>query len=387
MRYVRRLMDGQLQRAAKAFASVVLTGPRRAGKTMLLRRTFPGASYHLFEDPDVVARFRADPQGFLDGMKLPAILDEVQYVPEVFRYVRARIDAQPRRKGQWFLTGSQEAGLMRNVTESMAGRAAVLQMWPMSASETAKVDLLHGGYPEVLARPRDARLWFSSYLQTYLERDVRTMTAVQDLSTFRRFFALVASRHGQILNRSDLAAPLGVSVPTVQRWLDVLEATGQILLLPPFYENFGKRLVKSPKLYVADSGLACHLLGIDTKAELAKSPFRGALFEGLVASELVKQQSNAGSRREVWWFRDQQGLEVDFVVPTKGGGLRLLEAKAGSSVRPDAAASMLRLRDAIAKSDRRGSVEMAVVYESVKPGTQSVSDGVRAVGWREVGSL
>jgi len=387
MRYVRRLMDGQLQRAAKAFASVVLTGPRRAGKTMLLRRTFPGASYHLFEDPDVVARFRADPQGFLDGMKLPAILDEVQYVPEVFRYVRARIDAHPRRPGQWFLTGSQEAGLMRNVTESMAGRAAVLQMWPMSASETAKVDLLHGGYPEVLARPRDARLWSSSYLQTYLERDVRTMTAVQDLSTFRRFFALVASRHGQILNRSDLAAPLGVSVPTVQRWLDVLEATGQILLLPPFYENFGKRLVKSPKLYVADSGLACHLLGIDTKAELAKSPFRGALFEGLVASELVKQQANAGSRREVWWFRDQQGLEVDFVVPTKGGGLRLLEAKAGSSVRPDAAASMLRLRDAIAKSDRRGSVEMAVVYESVKPGTQSVSDGVRAVGWREVGSL
>ena len=384
MRYVRRLMEGQIQRAAKAFASVVLTGPRRAGKTMLLRRTFPGASYHLFEDPDVVARFRADPRGFLDEMKLPAILDEVQYVPEVFRYVRARIDAHPRRTGQWFLTGSQEAGLMRNVTESMAGRAAVLQMWPMSAQETDKVDLLHGGYPEVLARPRDARLWFTSYLQTYLERDVRTMTAVQDLSTFRRFFALVASRHGQVLNRSDLAAPLGISVPTVQRWLDILEATGQILLLPPFYENFGKRLVKSPKLYVADSGLACHLLGIDTKAEFAKSPFRGALFEGLVASELVKQQANDGARREVWWFRDQQGLEVDFVVPTKGGGLRLLEAKAGSSARPEAASSMLRLRDAIARSQRRGKVEMAVVYESAKPVSRSVAEGVRAVSWRDL---
>lgn len=377
-------MEGQIQRAAKAFASVVLTGPRRAGKTMLLRRTFPGASYHLFEDPDVVARFRADPRGFLDEMKLPAILDEVQYVPEVFRYVRARIDAHPRRTGQWFLTGSQEAGLMRNVTESMAGRAAVLQMWPMSAQETDKVDLLHGGYPEVLARPRDARLWFTSYLQTYLERDVRTMTAVQDLSTFRRFFALVASRHGQVLNRSDLAAPLGISVPTVQRWLDILEATGQILLLPPFYENFGKRLVKSPKLYVADSGLACHLLGIDTKAEFAKSPFRGALFEGLVASELVKQQANDGARREVWWFRDQQGLEVDFVVPTKGGGLRLLEAKAGSSARPEAASSMLRLRDAIARSQRRGKVEMAVVYESAKPVSRSVAEGVRAVSWRDL---
>jgi predicted AAA+ superfamily ATPase len=272
---------------------------------------------------------------------------------------------------------------MRNVTESMAGRSAVLQMWPMSAQETSKVNLLLGGYPEVLARPRDARLWFASYLQTYLERDVRAMTAVQDLSTFRRFFALVASRHGQVLNRSDIAAPLGVSVPTVQRWLDVLEATGQILLLPPFYENFGKRLVKSPKLYVADSGLACHLLGIETKAELAKSPFRGALFEGLVASELVKQQTNDGLRREVWWFRDQKGLEVDFLVPTKGGGLRLIEAKAGSSVRPEAAASMLKLRDAIARAHRRGRVEMILAYESLKAAT-TAAEGVRAVGWRDL---
>lgn len=383
MRYVRRTLDIQLHRAAKAFASVVLTGPRRSGKTMLLRRALPDASYHLFEDPDVVARFRADPQGFLDAMRLPAILDEVQYVPEIFRYVRARIDAHPRRTGQWFLTGSQEAGLMRNVTESMAGRSAVLQMWPMSAQETNKVDLLLGGYPEVLARPRDARLWFASYLQTYLERDVRAMTAVQDLSTFRRFFALVASRHGQVLNRSDIAAPLGVSVPTVQRWLDVLEATGQILLLPPFYENFGKRLVKSPKLYVADSGLACHLLGIETKAELAKSPFRGALFEGLVASELVKQQTNDGLRREVWWFRDQKGLEVDFLVPTKGGGLRLIEAKAGSSVRPEAAASMIKLRNAIEKAHRRGKVEMILAYESLKAAT-TAAEGVRAVGWRDL---
>lgn len=387
MRYVRRIMGVQLLRAAKAFPSVVLTGPRRAGKTMLLRRSFPEASYFLFEDPDVVARFRADPQGFLDSMPLPAILDEVQYVPEVFRYVRARIDAHPRRTGQWFLTGSQEAGLMRNVTESMAGRAAVLQMWPMSAQETKKVSLLHGGYPEVIARPREARLWFSSYLQTYIERDVRTMTAVQDLATFRRFFSLVASRHGQVLNRSDLAAPLGVSVPTVQRWLDVLETTGQILLLPPFYESFGKRLVKSPKLYVADSGLACHLLGIESETELKKSPFRGALFEGLVAAELVKQQTNAGLRREVYWFRDQQGLEVDFVVPTKGGGLRLIEAKAGSTVRPEACVPMQRLANAIEKAGRRGTVEMLLAHEpakAAKPGAIGVAEGVSAVSWRDL---
>src|SRR2546423_5900767 len=227
MRYLRRQLEVQALKAARNFPAVVLTGPRRAGKTVLLRHLFPKASYHLFEDPDVVARFRYDPQGFLDGVALPAILDEIQNVPEVFNFVRARIDRQPRRVGQWFLTGSQEAGLMRRVTESMAGRAAVLQLLPMSVRETPKVCLLRGGFPQVLARPAAAALWFSSYLQTYLERDVRSISAIHDLAAFRRFLSLLASRHGQILNRSDMAAPLGLSVPSIARWLDILEATGQ----------------------------------------------------------------------------------------------------------------------------------------------------------------
>jgi len=189
-----------------------------------------------------VSRFRSDPQGFLDGVRPPAILDEVQNVPEIFAFVRSRIDRAPRRVGQWFLTGSQEVGLMRRVTESMAGRAAVLQLWPLSARESSKVTLLRGGYPEVLARPRAASLWFSSYLQTYLERDVRAISAIHDLAAFRRFLALVASPHGQVLNKSDLAAPLGMSVPGVGRWLDILEMTAQIILVPPYFENLGKRL-------------------------------------------------------------------------------------------------------------------------------------------------
>lgn len=386
MQHVPRRLALPVLKAARHFPALVLTGPRRAGKTWLLRRLFPNAGYFLLEDPDIVARLRADPHGFLDAVKTPVILDEVQNVPEVFALVRARIDREPRRTGRWLLTGSQEAPLMRGVSESMAGRAAVLQLYPLSARETPKVTLLRGGYPEVLARPAAARLWFASYLQTYLERDVRAITAVRDLATFRRFLALVASRHGQVLNKTDLAAPLGVSVPTVTQWLGILETTAQILVVPPFYENLGKRLIKSPRVYVADSGLACHLLGIDSAAELAKSPFAGSLFEGLIASEIVKAQVNDGRRRELYHFRDEQGLEVDFVVPGRSGSVALVECKATRTVTPAMAAPMQHLRHAFTK--RRGPrtrVDMFVVHETPKlaSGTEALAPGVRALPWRK----
>lgn len=384
MRYIHRELERQVARAAKGFPALILTGPRRAGKTSLLRHLYPGASYFLLEDPDIVARLRADPQGFLDAVKTPAILDEVQNVPEVFAHVRSRVDREPRRAGQWLLTGSQEAPLMRGVSESMAGRAAVLHLLPLSARESAKVTLLHGGYPEAVARPADARLWFSSYLQTYLERDVRAITAVRDLATFRRFLALLATRHGQVLNRSALAAPVGVSAPTIAQWLGVLETTAQILVVPPFYENLGKRLIKSPKIYISDSGLACHLLGIDTAAELAKSPFLGALFEGFIASEIVKSQVNAGGRRELYHFRDEQGLEVDFIVPGRGGSISLVECKAGRTVVPAMAAPMERLARAMkGKRLRRAPVAMYLLHQARETGirTTAVAPGVRAMPW------
>jgi uncharacterized protein len=384
MRYVHRELEEQVRRAMKGFPAVVLTGPRRAGKTWLLQHLFPKADYYLLEDPDIVARLRADPHGFLDAVRTPAILDEVQHVPEVFAHVRARIDRQPRRAGQWLLTGSQESSLMRGVSESMAGRAAVLQLWPFSSRETAKAGLLRGGYPEAVARPGNARLWFASYLQTYLERDVRAVTAVRDLATFRRFLALLASRHGQMLNKTDLAAPLGVSVPTIAQWLGVLETTAQILIVPPFYENLGKRLVKSPKVYLADSGLACHLLGIDTATELARSPFAGVLFEGFLAAEIVKAQVNAGRRRELYYFRDEQGLEVDFMVPGRGGSLTLVECKAGKTVVPAMAAPMQRLAEVVKrKRPRISAVNMFLVHQAPRSENRikAAAPGVRALPW------
>lgn len=381
MRYVSRHIAPVISKAAKGFPAIILTGPRRAGKTMLLRKIFPRASFTLLEDPDVVARLRADPQGFLDGLRLPAILDEVQNVPELFAYVRARIDATPRRTGQYIFTGSQEAPLMQGVTESMAGRAAILHLYPLSTIETSRVDLLHGGFPEALARPRNASLWFSSYVQTYLERDVRAVTNVRDLATFRRFMALLATRHGQVLNRSEFTGPLGVSIPTINQWLGVLETTQQLILVPPFYESLGKRLIKSPKVYFTDSGLACHLLGITTKAELERSPFLGALFEGFVAAEIVKRQVNAGQRRELYHFRDQQGLEVDFLVPGRNGALTLIECKATRSPFPAMASSLLKLKDdLIAKRPPRTKIEAVLLHRrSTRSTTRALLPGTQAM--------
>jgi len=311
---------------------------------------------------------------------LPAILDEVQHVPEIFAHVRARIDRAPHRMGRWILTGSQEAGLMRGVTESMAGRAALLQLWPFAVAEAAKVGLLRGGFPEVVARPRAAGLWFSSYVQTYLERDVRAVTNVHDLATFRRFLVLVASRHGQVLNKTDLAAPLGMSVPGIGKWLDVLETTQQILIVPPYFENLGKRLIKSPKLYVADPGLACHLLGIETERELARSPFLGALFEGWVAAEIAKLQTATGRRRELYYFRDQQGLEVDFLIPRPGGEVTLIEAKVTRTPTAAMSSPMVQLATAL-RAHRDGPVRGYLVHRGTGSAatTRAQAAGIQAV--------
>lgn len=378
MKWRPRALEPTLRQAAGAFAAVILTGPRRAGKTAVLRRLLPRADYHLLEAPDVVARVRADPRGWLEALRTPAILDEVQNVPELFAWVRARLDAEPRKKGQWFLTGSQDFSLMQGVTESMAGRAAVLTLLPLSYRELGVVDLLRGGYPEVWARPRSARLWFDAYLQTFLERDVRSLRAVHDLSVYRRFLALLASRHGQVLNRSDVAGPLGLSVPTVNAWLSVLETTGQIALVPPYFENFGKRLIKSPRVYWLDSGMLCHLLGLETRAQLEASPFLGPVFEGALAAELLKAQANAGRRRELYFFRDERGLEVDFLVPRPGGRLALVEAKASGTAVPADARQMERL-------GAPRSAERWVVYRGDQQLT--LAPGVKAVPLEQAGAI
>jgi uncharacterized protein len=380
MAQIPRRLAPVLEKAARHFPALVVTGPRRAGKTTLFRHTFPKARYILLEDPDIQARVRNDPRAFLEEITPPVIFDEIQNVPELFDYVRTLIDAKPRRMGQWLFTGSQEAPLMHGITESMAGRAAILQLLPFSVSETSKVNLLYGGFPEVLARPKARALWFASYLQTYLERDVRAITNVRDLVTFRRFISLLATRHGQVLNKTDLAAPLGISVPTIGEWLRILEMTGQIILVPPYFENFGKRIIKSPKLYWEDSGLACYLLGITSQSELERSPFLGPLFEGFVASEILKSQINRGERKELYFFRDQQGLEVDFLIPRPNAELWPIEVKASKTVRPNMAGPLLSLQRAMGSRAKRLIIvhqksNSAVSTAAIAPGVEALDLG------------
>jgi uncharacterized protein len=364
--------------ALRRFPAVVITGPRRAGKTTLLRAAVPQAQYVLLEDPDVQDRVQRDPRAFLEGLRPPVIFDEIQNTPQLLNYVRTLVDAHPRRMGRWLFTGSQEAPLMQGITESMAGRAAILQLLPFSMAEAPKADPLLGGFPEVVLRPRGRDLWYASYLQTYIERDVRAITDVRDLVVFRRFLSLLASRHGQTLNRVDLAAPLGVSVPTISEWLRILEITGQVILVPPYFENFGKRLVKSPKVYWGDAGLACHLLGIQSQAELERSPFWGPIFEGFVAAEILKSQVNRGQRKELYSFRDQQGLEVDFLIPRPNARFWAVEVKASKTVQTSMAGPLMKLsRAAGSRATRRVVVHrkarMQTALNALAPGVEALT--------------
>lgn len=366
MKYVHRIIEQEILKASRSFPSLLVTGPRRAGKTTLLRKLFPKAEYVLLEDPDIVSRVREDPRSFVEECSCPVILDEIQNVPELFDYVRTLIDRHPKQSGKWFFTGSQEAPLMKGVSESMAGRVAVFQLLPLSKKECSKVSMFYGGFPEILDKPSLSSVWFRSYLQTYLERDVRAITAIKDLSIFRRFLSVLASRCGTMLNKTDIAALLGVSVPTISEWLNILEVTGQIILVPPFYENFGKRIIKSPKIYFTDSGLLSYLLGFEKKSVMRKSTFYGNIFEGYVASEIVKEQQNAGKRRNIYYFRDQQGLEVDFLIPRGTDELCLLEAKATRSLKPE----MAKVLNQLSASIKNKKITRYVIYPDDESGAK-----------------
>ncbi len=323
MLYVSRALASTLGEALEQFPSVLVTGPRQSGKTTFLLQQFgAGTRYVSLDDPLERSFAAADPNAFLD--RFPdqrVILDEIQYAPELLSYLKVRIDRDRQRHGRWLLTGSQQFQLMANVGESLAGRIALLDLLPFSLLElpaagkrTLASLLWTGSYPEPALQPEKRDLWISSYIQTYVERDVRQLLKVQDLRTFEMVLGLCAARHGQELNMADLARSAGISQPTVKTWINLLEAAYVLRLLPPYFENFGKRIVKSPKLYFLDSALVSALTRQPAAEAALAGAMAGALFEGFVVSEAFKVFAIAGKRPDLFFWRSHGGLEVDLVL-------------------------------------------------------------------------
>lgn len=331
----------ELTELAESYLVVTVTGPRQSGKTTLVRRIFPKKPYVNLEKPDVRASAEDDPSGFLEQYPDGAILDEIQRVPILLSYIQVIVDER-QQKGMFILTGSHQLELHEAISQSLAGRTALLNLLPMSMVEFAEAGielsldemLLMGGYPRIFHEELNPTKVYRNYFQTYMERDLRQLIHVKDLAQFQRFVSLCAGRIGQLLNLESLSNDVGVSSHTIKHWLSILEASYLIVRLQPYYENFGKRSIKSPKLYFTDVGLATYLLGIDNVTQLARDPLRGNLVENLVLIELMKARLNRGLDPRLYYFRDRGGHEVDIVFQS-GRDLVPIEVKSGKTYNRD----------------------------------------------------
>lgn len=348
---IARAAETTVRQLAGGYPVLAVTGPRQSGKTTLVRQVFSGKPYVSLEDLDQREFAREDPRGFLGQFPDGAVLDEVQRCPELFSYLQTRVD-QDGRPGLFVLTGSSQFDLLAGITQSLAGRVAMVPLLPFSLAELAAAGrepesleelLFRGLYPPVHDRNLDPRIWYGNYVGTYIERDVRQMVNVRDLAAFQRFIRMCAGRTGQLLNLSALAADCGLTHPTARTWLSVLEASYVVHLLPPHHRNFNKRLVKTPKLYFLDPGLAAWLLGIQSAEHLAFHPHRGALMETWVVGELLKARYNLGLAANLSFWRDRTGHEIDILVE-RGDAVIPVEVKAGQTVTGEMLAGLERWR-------------------------------------------
>ena len=355
---LKRTLAKKLKEAAEQYPVVTLTGPRQSGKTTLVKMTFPDYDYRSLEEPDNRAFALEDPRGFLSQFAETVILDEIQRTPDLFSYIQAIVDTKDI-SGQFILTGSQNFLLLQKVSQSLAGRCAVLHLLPFSLSELKQRRplsvniigrklpsknrslneefssvLFKGFYPRIHDKSLHPVDWLGNYFQTYIERDVRDVLNVGDLETFSRFVRLCAGRNGQLLNLSSLANDCGITHTTSKRWISILEASFIVFLLRPHFKNFSKRLIKSPKLYFLDSGLLCYLLRIRSAGDLRIHALYGSIFESYVISELLKNYMNRGEEHAIYFWRDSTGNEIDVLID-EGDKLIPMEIKAGQTVASD----------------------------------------------------
>lgn len=333
--WIARKLETVLKEYKKQFPIILITGSRQVGKTSILTHVFPGATYISLDDPQHAANADNFPEDFLKGLQTPAIIDEAHYAPGIFRYLKILID-KLKTKGMYFITGSQLFPLMHNVTESLAGRCGIIHLHTLTAKEIfgayRTIDLedfiVKGGFPALHSdETLNYLYWYPSYVTTYLERDVRNIVNITSLRDFNRFIRALAIRTGQLLSLSHIAGDVGVSPNTVKSWLSILQTSGHVYLLEPYHRNIGKRLVKSPKIYFCDTGLAVHLMGINNWQELQRSPNAGAIWETYVFNQIYKYFLNKGQTNpNLWFWRTNTGDEVDFLIE-KGSQFHAVECK------------------------------------------------------------
>jgi uncharacterized protein len=338
-KYTHRVAEATILRYLKAFPVVGVTGPRQSGKSTLLQNLLPDYKYVTFDDFRNVDFFNDDPIGFMQQYNNQVIFDEVQFVPEIFNQIKIAVDNDRDNYGKFVLTGSSQFSYLQNASESLAGRIGLFQLLPFQYTECPthllKESIYKGSYPELVNRDyAESDLWYSSYIDTYLNKDVRVLTDIGDLRDFRRLIHLLASNTSQLLEYTSYSKDIGVSVPTIKRWISLLEASYIIFLLPPFYENFGKRIIKSPKVYFYDTGIVSFLTGIQSWAQYNKGPLAGPLYENYIISEIIKKKNHLATQNELYFLRTSNKIEIDLIVDHKQYR-EMIEIKKTSTFRPD----------------------------------------------------
>ena len=338
--YVQREIEKLILENSKSFSSIGITGPRQSGKSTLVKNIFPNYKYITLDNPFDRELAEEDPEFFINNAGEYVIFDEIQYVPKLFHYLKIKIDSNREKKGLYVLTGSQQFNLMDKIGESLAGRIALFQLLPFSINEIRKVtsferfiDLytytaLRGSFPELIVNKEiDENIWYASYIQTYIERDVRTLYNITHIREFQSFIKILAGRCGQLLNLSEISKEIGISVTTLKRWISILEASRIIYLLQPYYKNFNKRVIKSPKIYFLDTGLVTNILKIKSKEFILLSAFSGALFENFCIGEILKFFENYGLPYQIYYFRNSNGVEIDLIIEMEFNEVWLVEFK------------------------------------------------------------